>query len=249
MELRHKIQAILFYQAEPMSIGRLSKLLKHNEGEVRDALLKLREEIEGTGVSLVENGNEVMLGTSPSASSLIAEITKEELSKELSKAALETLAIVLYKGPLTRSEIDYVRGVNSNFILRNLQVRGLVEKVDNPRDSRSYLYKPTFQLLEYMGVTRREELPEYSETLVQLETFMSAKVEEDKPEQNEETKTEGTDDDTATGLEEGALSEAEIEQELDADIADEDQAGEAYDDAELIARREEDKQRLDEQIL
>jgi chromosome segregation and condensation protein ScpB len=80
MNLEHKIQAILFYQAEPMSIGRLSKLLKHNEGEVRDALLRLREEVEGTGLSLVENSNEVMLGTSPAASSLIAEITKEELS-------------------------------------------------------------------------------------------------------------------------------------------------------------------------
>lgn len=243
MNLEYSIQAILFYQAEPMSIGRLSKLLKHSEEDIRAALLKLREEIEGTGLALVENGNEVMLGTSPSASSLIADITKEELSKELSKAALETLAIVLYKGPITRAEIDYVRGVNSNFILRNLQVRGLVEKVDNPSDQRSYLYKPTFQLLEYMGVTRLEDLPEYTGTMEQLASFIASKEEEEKLEEKTEGETalqaEEESADDATGLEEVIISETEIE--LEADIADEDDAGEGYDDEELVARREEDE--------
>lgn len=243
MELKHSIQAILFYQAEPISIGRLSKLLKRSEDDIRVALVQLREQIEGTGLSLVENGAEVMLGTSPLASSLIAEITKEELSKELSKAALETLAIVLYKGPITRAEIDYVRGVNSNFILRNLQVRGLVEKVDNPTDQRSYLYKPTFELLKFMGVTRLEDLPEYAGTMDQLAAFIASKEEEEKPEPKTEAETaaqrdeEGADD--ATGLEEVVISETEIE--LEADIHDEDEAGEGYDDAELVARREQDE--------
>lgn len=252
MELEYSIQAILFYQAEPMSIGRLAKLLKRSEEDIRAALIKLREEVEGTGLSLVENGNEVMLGTSPAASSLIAEITKEELSKELSKAALETLAIVLYKGPITRAEIDYVRGVNSNFILRNLQVRGLVEKIDNPTDQRSYLYKPTFQLLQFMGVTRLEDLPEYAGTLDQLASFIASKEEEEKPEEKteaeniEQSEEEHADD--ATGLEEVIISETEVNLELDADIADEDQAGEGYDDAELVARREQDQQEEEQTI-
>jgi segregation and condensation protein B len=240
MKLEHAIQAILFYQAEPMTIGRLAKLLKKDEGAVRDALIKLREEIAGSGLSLVENGNEVMLGTSPSASSLIEEITKEELSKELSKAALETLAIVLYKGPVTRAEIDYVRGVNSNFILRNLQVRGLVEKQDNPNDQRSYLYKATFQLLEYMGATKSADLPLYEETMTQLGAFIASKEEEEKsePKETSDEQSEGGDE-NATGLEEDIPSQSEIE--LEADIADENEAGEGYDDAELIERREQDE--------
>lgn len=244
MELQYSIQAILFYQAEPMSIGRLSKLLKHSEEDIHSAINKLRDELQGSGLSLVENGNEVMLGTSPAASSLIAEITKEELSKELSKAALETLAIVLYKGPITRAEIDYIRGVNSNFILRNLQVRGLVEKIDNPADQRSYLYKPTFQLLEFLGVTRLEDLPEYAGTSEQLASFIASKEEEEKTETKETSAAEKEEEDKAdaTGLEEGTLNESEIEAELDADIADENEAGGAYDDAELVARREEDEQ-------
>lgn len=247
MELQHAIQAILFYQAEPMTIGRLAKLLKKEEEEVRDALIKLREEIAGSGLSLVENGNEVMLGTSPGASSLIEEITKEELSKELSKAALETLAIVLYKGPVTRAEIDYIRGVNSNFILRNLQVRGLVEKQDNPNDQRSYLYKATFQLLEYMGATKSGDLPLYEETMTQLSTFIASKEEEEKSEPKEvsdEQSEQG--DENATGLEEDIPSPSEIE--LEADIADEDEAGDGFDDAELIERREENAN-TDENLL
>lgn len=236
MKLEHAIEAILFYQAEPMTISRLSKLLKRNEGEVRDALVILREKLSDTGLSLVQNGDEVMLGTSSEASTLLAEITKEELSKELSKSSLETLAVVLYRGPITRAEIDYVRGVNSNFILRNLQIRGLVEKIDNPKDQRSFLYKPTFQLLEYMGVTRIEELPEYATTMQTLATFIASKEEEEKTEVKEvrEESDRSTDDSSKTAM-------SEIEQEFEADIMDENEAGDAYDDKELQERRKADE--------
>lgn len=87
---------------------------------------------------------------------------KEELSKDLSKASLETITIILYKNGATRSEIDYIRGVNSSFILRNLAIRGLVEKVPSPDDSRKITYRPTFDLLSYMGVTRIEEIKEFA---------------------------------------------------------------------------------------
>ena len=246
MELERAIEAILFYQAEPMTISRISKLLKRTEGEVRDALLQLREKLSDTGLALVQNGDEVMLGTSPEASVLLADITKEELSKDLSKSSLETLAVVLYRGPITRAEIDYVRGVNSNFILRNLQIRGLVEKIDNPNDQRSFLYKPTFQLLEYMGVTRIEELPEYATTMETLATFIASKEEEEKQSSEgekintEETRVEqeldGIDDNEST-----ATAMSEVEQEFEADIMDENEAGEAYDDKELQERRKADE--------
>lgn len=106
--------------------------------------------------------NEVMLGTAPELSGLLEEIVKSELSEDIGRAGLETLAIVLYQSPITRAKIDFIRGVNSSFILRNLAVRGLVERVTNPNDSRSYLYKPSFQLLSHLGVTRVEDLPDYN---------------------------------------------------------------------------------------
>ena len=231
MELPKAISAILFYQAEPTSVKRLAQLLKRTEGEVRDALLILKGNLENAGLRLVQNDDEVTLGTAPEASALIEAITKEELSRDLSKAALETLAIVLYKGPITRSEIDYIRGVNSTFILRNLLVRGLVEKVENPNDQRSFLYKATFQLLEYMGVSAIDELPDYHDAIVQLSAFVVTKQEEDRalvttPEIKESTEETAELVSDMMEREESALEE-------EAAISEEDEAGGGFDDNEL----------------
>lgn len=188
-ELANTLEAILFYQAEPLTVKRLSALVKHSEQEVHEALIVLEKRLSETGLRLLSLGDEVALGTAPEASAFIEAITKEELSKDLSKASLETLAIVLYKGPITRAEIDYIRGVNSTFILRNLLVRGLVEKIDNPNDQRSFWYRPTFQLLEFMGVSSVSELPEYESTMVALAQFVTAKEDAEKEDQKETTAT------------------------------------------------------------
>ena len=105
--------------------------------------------------------DEVALGTSPELSELMETLAKEELSGELSKASLETLTIILYRGPVGKQEIDYIRGVNSGYTLRSLLIRGLAERLENPSDRRTYLYKPTFDLLSYMGIKRLEDLPDY----------------------------------------------------------------------------------------
>ncbi|HEY9585153.1 MAG TPA: SMC-Scp complex subunit ScpB [Candidatus Paceibacterota bacterium] len=224
MELPKAISAILFYQAEPVTVKRLTGLLKRTESDVRDALSALDQALESTGLRLLRNGDEFTLGTKAEAGALIEAITKEELSRDLSRAALETLSIVLYKGPVTRSEIDYVRGVNSTFILRNLLVRGLIERIDNPEDQRSFLYKPTFQLLEYMGVAHVEELPEHEETVLKLAQFVKTKEEEMRP-----------------GVEDGKeelFDDATPEEE--ADIVEEDDAGKNFDDTVLEEHRKED---------
>ncbi len=234
MELANTIEAILFYQAEPMTVKRISALLKRNEGEIRDALKVLEEKLLTSGLRLITNGEEVVLGTSPDASSLIEAITKEELSKELSRASLETLAIVLYKGPITRAEIDYVRGVNSTFILRTLLIRGLVEKIENPNDQRSFHYKPTFQLLEHMGITKIEDLPSYHDSLATLAGFMATKAEE-AAEDREQITTSGED-----ASEENVSTEPEQDGNLEADISEEDEALNNFDDAQLQEHRKED---------
>lgn len=249
MELANAISAILFYYAEPMTIKRLSALLKRTEDEVRGSLPILSEKLAQAGLMLVQNGNEVTIGTAVEASALIESISKDELSKDLSKAALETLAIVLYKGPLTRGEIDYIRGVNSTFILRNLLVRGLVEKVENPADQRSYKYKATFQLLEYMGVGSIDQLPNYHEVLGQLDAFEHAR----EAEKNDGDKVETHDANTETGVPdvepEGEsagdvareMEHASDDLEIEADIFEEDEAGDAYDDEELREHTESDR--------
>lgn len=175
--LSSQIEAILFFKAEPLSIKRLTQILKKDEEEVRNAVRELREELKGRGLALVEWEDEVTLGTSKDVSHLIETLTKEELTKDLGKAGLETLSIILYQGPLSRADIDYIRGVNSNFILRNLLIRGLIERVENPRDQRSFLYKPTLELISHLGLSHITELPDYDAVQKDIEAFKSAEQE------------------------------------------------------------------------
>ncbi len=169
--LSSQIEAVLFYKAEPLSVKRLAQILKKDEKEIKNALTELREELKGRGLTLVEWEDEVTLGTSKEVSALIETLTKEELVKDLGKAGLETLSIILYQGPLSRAEIDYIRGVNSNFILRNLLIRGLIERVDNPKDQRSFLYKPTLELISHLGLSKITDLPDYDAVRSDIENF------------------------------------------------------------------------------
>ncbi|MES2436931.1 MAG: SMC-Scp complex subunit ScpB [Patescibacteria group bacterium] len=161
MNLDAQIESLLFWKGEPMKLKKLAEILSKTEEEIVAALGELEHKIEGRGVQLVRKDDEIMLGTRNEMGPIIEGLIKEELVKDLGKAGLETLSIILYRGPVARRDIDYIRGVNSNFILRNLLVRGLVEKVVHPEDQRSFIYKPTFQLLSHLGISTIEELPEY----------------------------------------------------------------------------------------
>lgn len=161
--LESKIEAVLFWKGEPMSRKKLSEILKVGQLEINESIERLKENLKDRGIVLMEKDDDVSLGTTSELSELIENLQKEELNKNLSKASLETLSVVLYKNGASRAEIDYIRGVNSSFTLRALSVRGLVEKTVDAKDNRRYIYKPSFDLLSFMGVTKVEELPDYGE--------------------------------------------------------------------------------------
>lgn len=171
------IEAVLFWKGEPQSIKELSKALGCGEASVNEALNELEEKLKERGIVLMRNNDEVTLGTSPAASKLIESITKEELSKDLGRAALETLAIILYKGPVKRSEVDYIRGVNSTFIIRNLLIRGLVQKSQAPNDQRASVYSTSFELLSHLGLSNVSELPEFNEVQEEIRKFKETHAE------------------------------------------------------------------------
>lgn len=173
MDLDKFIEAILFFKAEPVSVEKLISMLGKTRGEVEQAISILEQKLSDRGIVLMKVGDKITLGTSPKASGFIESIAREELSKDLGKAGLETLTIVLYRGPVTRSEIDYIRGVNSSFILRNLSSRGLIEKEINPQDQRGYLYKPSLDTLAFLGIKKVEDLPEYDKVKEEIEKFES----------------------------------------------------------------------------
>jgi segregation and condensation protein B len=171
MPISQQLEAILFWKAEPISFKKLATLLNVDVGTIQNGLVELENTLKGRGLTLVRTDEEVMLGTAKELSPLIEQLTKDELTRDLGKAGLETLSIILYQGPISRADIDYIRGVNSQFIVRNLLIRGLVERVDNPKDARSFLYKTTLQLLSHLGVSKIEDLPEYTQVRTDIEGF------------------------------------------------------------------------------
>jgi segregation and condensation protein B len=227
MNTSQLIEAILFHLAEPVSAKEISRLIKKPINDTRVALSELQHSFQGRGIQLMTNNDEYTLVTAKEASIVITEITKDELSKDLSKAAIETLAIVLYRGPITRSDIDYIRGVNSTFILRNLLIRGLVEKIENPKDQRSFLYQPTMELLQYLGITSVADLPEYSEIESKIATFT-----EDIKTDDTIISDENTDHTHAEVNTDTIISDTQ-DIEIDADNTEEDLTGKEYIDPDL----------------
>lgn len=173
-DLTKKIEALLFWKAEPVSVKKLSEWLEAKPDEITRAISELEASLSSSGIVLVQKEDEVMLGTAPEFSDLIKKLAKEELNRDLGKAGLETLSIIAYYGPLTRSEIDYIRGVNSTFVLRTLLIRGLIERIQNKKDMRTFLYKPTFDLLSHLGLSDIKNLPEYNMVRSELDAFKSA---------------------------------------------------------------------------
>ena len=182
MDLETKIEAILFWKGEPVSIDKLIDLLKVSKDEIASAVIALTENLVGRGIVLLVREGEITLGTNPELSDLMEGMQKEELNKDLSKSSLETLSIVLYKNGVSRAEIDYIRGVNSSFILRALSIRGLVEKTIDSRDNRRFIYKPTLELMSFMGIKSPQELPDYEDVSTSIETAAKDLTEELKNE-------------------------------------------------------------------
>ncbi len=138
------LEAVLFASGEPLTKKRLSALLGVSEDLLEAGLQELGRNLAARGLALIDTGGEVELRTAPDAAELVGKLREAELSRDLGKASLETLAIILYKGGATRSAVDWVRGVNSTAALRSLLLRGL-------------------NALAHLGVSRMEDLPRFEE--------------------------------------------------------------------------------------
>lgn len=183
MTLSAKIEAILFWKSEPMSIKRIANALQESEEGVEKAIPELEQSLSLRGVRIIQKDGELTIATAPEVSSIIEKLTKEELSRDLGRSGLETLSIILYYGPISRREMDYIRGVNSAFIVRNLMVRGLIERIEDKKDQRVFLYKPTFNLLAFLGIEKVEDLPDYQSVRGEFDAFIKARENLDKNEE------------------------------------------------------------------
>jgi segregation and condensation protein B len=169
--------AILFASGEPIERKRLATLLDMKEEELKPVLETLAKLLKGSGVTLIETDNEVELRTAPEAVSFVKKLRESELSRDLGKASMETLAIVAYQKGATRGEIDWVRGVNSSASLRTLLLRGLIEGKEDERDKRRIRYSLTTEALAHLGLTCVENLPRYTELSVVAHAVAAEKPE------------------------------------------------------------------------
>ncbi|KKR88903.1 MAG: Segregation and condensation protein B [Candidatus Wolfebacteria bacterium GW2011_GWA2_42_10] len=156
------VEAILFAYGEPLEIKKIAKILNQDEKTVKEAAEKLNQYylLEETGIKLIFSDNRLQLATKPEFSHLFENFIKEEFRENLTPAALETISLIAYLGPISRVQLDYFRGVNSSFILRSLLMRGLIERSTETKE-RSYAYRLSFDALKHLGISKIEELPEY----------------------------------------------------------------------------------------
>jgi segregation and condensation protein B len=157
------LEALLFAAGEPVSKKRLATLLELSAEELRDAAIELHRSLSGRGLALIEAGEDIELRTAPDAASIIQKLRESELSRDLGKAGLEALAVILYKNGATRGEIDWIRGVNSAAALRSLTLRGLIERTEDAKDRRRIRYTATIEALAHLGVSSATQLPNYSQ--------------------------------------------------------------------------------------
>lgn len=158
-----KIESLLFASGEPVPVEKLSKFLKLSKKETANLIDQLEDGYrqQGRGLQVIKKTGQVQLVSAKENGELVSKFLGKQVSEELSRAGAEVLAVIAYRGPISRAEIEQIRGVNCSFTLRNLAMRGLVERKENPSDNRSFLYEISFDFLRALGISSVEQLPDY----------------------------------------------------------------------------------------
>jgi segregation and condensation protein B len=160
-KLDHIVECVLFTEGDPVSVQHLARTLKRKESEIVGALELLAARLKAeSGLRLVRSGNTVQLVTAPEYASLVEGLFRSRTREELTRAALEVLAIVAYRGPVPRETIETIRGVNSAYILRSLLMRGLMHRTPARTGA---VYELSVEALRKFGLERRENLPRWRE--------------------------------------------------------------------------------------
>ena len=177
-KLQSSIESILFASGEPVKLLKLVKILSIEKKEIEKVLIALNEKYadEKSGLALLRKGEEIQLVSKAENAAAVESLVKSELADSLSNAAMEVVSIIAYRGPISKVEIEQIRGVNCAYTLRNLLLRGLIERNDNIRDNRGYVYVISFDFLKKLGITDVKKLPEYG--TLSVDSRISAITEE-----------------------------------------------------------------------
>ncbi|MFH2104774.1 MAG: SMC-Scp complex subunit ScpB, partial [Parcubacteria group bacterium] len=164
-KLKSQIESLLFISGKPVKYKKLADVLSAKTKEIKEAVDEIDSEYKeaerGFGIAIKRDSAQLV--SAPENAGFVQKLVTRELQGELSKAALETLTIILYRGPITRAEMEMIRGVNCIYILRNLLLRGLINKKDSEKDARVSEYEVSFDFLKHLGVSKVQDLPNYED--------------------------------------------------------------------------------------
>lgn len=167
-KIMSQAESLLFVSNKPMRAKELAKILEQQESDVTAALELLAEERKNSGVIILQNNGQYQMATHGDNSPAVKNFLNAELREKLTDATVEVLAIIAYRQPISKAELEAIRGVNSQYSIRNLLMRGLIEKVQNPQDARSFLYQTTTEFLMHLGLQSAKELPEFESLVSQI---------------------------------------------------------------------------------
>lgn len=218
-QLEHQIESLLFIAGKPLSVRKLADMLHAKPSEITSAADTLLERYkEDKGIHIMRVDDNYQMATSPAQADLIETFIKSEQTGELTKPSLETLTIIAYRGPITKAELEQIRGVNCSLILRNLLIRGLIE-AGFDRKLKITVYQVTLQFLEFLGVSTTRDLPEYEKLHndVRLRELLAQDIKG-----AEEKATSTVAENSSEAVEEAEEVEEEDEEEDDEEEDDED---------------------------
>ncbi|NIP32507.1 SMC-Scp complex subunit ScpB [Candidatus Saccharibacteria bacterium] len=188
MSLSSKIESILFVTNKPITVKKVSQVLGVDEKKIEAEMPKIMEgyNVPESGVYILKKGKEYQMMSSPDNAKIVQAYLQDETTGELTRPSLETLAIIAYRGPLTKPEIEQIRGVNCSLILRNLMTRGLVETQED-EEKKMQVYSITFDFMRFLGISSMSKLPDYDKLRHHefVEKALEA-LEDQKPEGGEE---------------------------------------------------------------
>jgi len=163
MSLKSQLESLLFVSIKSLSLKELSSAVNAKPLEVEKALAELATDYQdsGSGLTLIKNSNQYQLTTSGDNSALVKDFLKSETSGELSQPSLEALTIIAYRGPISKLELERIRGINCSLIIRNLLIRGLIEEKFEKTKQENY-YTVTLDFIRFLGLNNISDLPEYS---------------------------------------------------------------------------------------
>jgi segregation and condensation protein B len=161
-KIKSQIESILLVTSKPISVKKITEVLNVKPKEILDELTQLSQEYNESerGIRILVNNDKAQMVSSSANADLVKSYLKDEITGELTDPSLETLTIIAYRQPISKAEMEQIRGVNCSLILRNLMIRGLVEAEYN-KERGATLYSATMDFLKFLGINAVNELPDF----------------------------------------------------------------------------------------